>query len=74
MENNTVINFRTKRDIPQDLMDVWKLKMYHTSYIKIQAATGLSRVTVSEVFSSGKATQRVLDILTSYFNTIELPA
>jgi 5'(3')-deoxyribonucleotidase len=71
--NYLTINFRTKKEIPVELLNTWKLKMYYTSYGKIQAATKLSKPTISKVFSSGECTQKILEILTEYFDTIILP-
>jgi hypothetical protein len=72
--NNLTINFRTKKEIPEKTLNEWKLKMYYTSYTQIKKSTGISRVTIAEVFKDGKATQRIIEIFTTtYFAKITLP-
>lgn len=71
--NNLTINFRTKKEIPEKTLNEWKLKMYYTSYTQIKKDTGISRVTIAEVFTTGKATQRIIEIITTYFAKITLP-
>lgn len=48
--------------------------MYDTTYMTIAEKTGLSENTVANSIRMGKATQTTINLLTIYFNEMEVTA
>lgn len=63
-----------RKQIDKQLLKSWKLKMFDITQDMVHDSTGLSKPTIRTVFKEGKATQNTIDLLTKYFNEMEVPA